>query len=55
MPSSTPSTPNNERRRFFSVDDPEWRKWMNQHFYVRQGVGFEEMTPTQRDAAIDLL
>ena len=22
----------------FAVDDPEWRKWMNQHFYIRQGV-----------------
>ena len=28
----------------FPVDDPEWRKWMNQHFYVRQGVSFEEMS-----------
>ena len=28
----------------FAVDDPEWRKWMNQHFYVRQGVSFLEMT-----------
>src|SRR5437879_4142023 len=24
----------------FSIDDDEWRKWMNQHFYVRQGVSF---------------
>ncbi len=39
----------------FAVDDPEWRKWMNQHFYVRQGTGFDEMTETQRDAAIGLL
>jgi len=39
----------------FPLDDPEWRKWMNQHFYVRQGVGFQEMTPTQRDAALGLL
>jgi hypothetical protein len=22
----------------FLADDPEWRKWMNQHFYVRQGI-----------------
>ena len=28
----------------FPVDDLEWRKWMNQHFYVRQGVSFQEMT-----------
>ncbi len=39
----------------FPVDDPEWRKWMNQHFYVRQGVGFNEMTEAQREAAIGLL
>jgi hypothetical protein len=24
----------------FGVEDDEWRKWMNQHFYVRQGVSF---------------
>jgi hypothetical protein len=39
----------------FAVDDPEWRKWMNQHFYIRQGTGFDEMTETQRDAAFGLL
>jgi hypothetical protein len=42
-------------RTRFAVDDPEWRKWMNQHFYVRQGVGFEEMSETQREAAFGLL
>ena len=42
-------------RTMFAVDDPEWRKWMNQHFYVRQGVSFEEMTGSQRDAAFGLL
>jgi hypothetical protein len=35
----------------FPVDDPEWRKWMNPHFYVRQGVSFKEMTEPQREAA----
>ena len=44
----------NDRTRF-AVDDPEWRKWMNQHFYVRQGVGFEEMSDAQREAAFGLL
>ena len=39
----------------FGVDDPEWRKWMNQHFYVRQGVSFDEMSETQRGAAFGLL
>lgn len=39
----------------FAVDDPEWRKWMNQHFYVRQGVSFKEMSEAQRTAAFDML
>jgi hypothetical protein len=39
----------------FPVDDLEWRKWMNQHFYVRQGVGFRDMDDAQRSAAFDLL
>ena len=39
----------------FPVDDPEWRKWMNQHFYIRQGIGFDEMTDAQRHAALGLL
>jgi hypothetical protein len=43
------------QRTMFAVDDPEWRKWMNQHFYVRQGVSFQEMTEAQRKAAFGLL
>ena len=39
----------------FAIDDPEWRKWMNQSFYVRQGVSFMEMTPAQRDLAFALV
>ena len=39
----------------FAVDDPEWRKWMNQDFYVRQGVSFKELTDAQREAAFGLL
>src|SRR5579862_2729042 len=35
----------------FPIDDDEWRKWMNQHFYVRQGVSFLEMNEKQREAA----
>ncbi|MFL6449091.1 MAG: DUF3500 domain-containing protein [Bryobacteraceae bacterium] len=42
-------------RTMFAIDDPEWRKWMNQHFYVRQGISFREMTGPQRDAAFGLL
>jgi hypothetical protein len=39
----------------FPIDDAEWRKWMNQHFYRRQGVSFQEMTPPQREAAFGLM
>jgi hypothetical protein len=42
-------------KTLFAVDDPEWRKWMNQHFYIRQGVGFDEMSAAQRDAAFGLI
>ena len=42
-------------RSMFPVDDIKWRKWMNQHFYVRQGISFQEMTGAQRDAAFGLL
>ena len=38
-------------KTMFPVDDPEWRKWMNQHFYVRQGVSFQEMNEQQRGLA----
>ena len=43
------------KKTTFSVDDDEWRKWMNQHFYIRQGVSFAEMSEAQRDAAFGLL
>ena len=42
-------------RTMFPVDDAQWRKWMNQHFYVRQGTSFAEMTDAQRDAAFNLM
>lgn len=48
-------TPEQRTKTIFSVDDPEWRKWMNQHFYIRQGTGFYEMTDSQRQVALDLL
>ena len=43
------------RKTLFPVDDVEWRKWMNQSFYVRQGVGFNEMSAAQREAAFGLM
>jgi len=48
-------TPGQRARSTFAVDDPEWRKWMNQHFYVRQGVNFQEMSEAQREAAFGLM
>jgi hypothetical protein len=48
-------TPEQRARTSFAVDDPEWRKWMNQHFYLRQGTSFQEMSEPQREAAVKLL
>ena len=48
-------TEEQRKKTMFPVDDPEWRKWMNQHFYVRQGVPFLEMQDAQRDAAYSML
>jgi hypothetical protein len=42
-------------RTIYPVDDVEWRKWMNQHFYARQGVSFADMTDRQREAAFELI
>jgi len=39
----------------FPVDDVEWRKWANQHVYFREGIGFEEMSEAQREAAFGML
>ena len=48
-------TPAQRAKTVFAVDDVEWRKWMNQSFYVRQGVSFLEMSPGQRETAFGLL
>ena len=42
-------------RTMFPVDDPQWRKWMNQHFYLRQGVSMAELSDAQREGAFGLL
>lgn len=39
----------------FPLEDPEWRKWMNQHFYIRQGVSFKDMSDAQRESAFALM
>jgi hypothetical protein len=51
----TTLSPEQRRASTFPVEDPEWRKWMNQHFYRRQGVSFEEMSASQRESALALL
>jgi hypothetical protein len=43
------------RKTLFPVDDLEWRKWMNVSFYVREGVGFKDMSEAQREAAFGLM
>ena len=48
-------TPQQRAGTTFGVGDNEWRKWMNQHFYVRGGVSFGEMTARQREVAVGLL
>ena len=48
-------TDEQRKKTLFPVGDDEWRKWMNQHFYVRQGVSFQEMTEAQRAAAFALM
>jgi Protein of unknown function (DUF3500) len=42
-------------RTLFTVDDVQWQKWMNQHFYVRAGVSLQEMNEAQREAAFGLI
>jgi hypothetical protein len=48
-------TPEQRAKTKFPLEDPEWRKWMNQHFYIRQGVSFQEMSDPQRESAFALL
>jgi hypothetical protein len=48
-------TDEQRKRTRFPVDDSEWRKWDNRHFYKRQGVGFNEMNEMQRGLAFGLM
>ncbi|HIG80569.1 MAG TPA: DUF3500 domain-containing protein, partial [Verrucomicrobiales bacterium] len=43
------------KKTVFPVDDIEWRKWDNRHFFVRQGIGFNKMTKSQRELAFHLM
>ncbi len=42
-------------RTMFPVDDLQWRKWMNQGYYVRDGVSMRDMSAAQRNAALGLM
>ena len=48
-------TPEERSKATFPVEDPEWRKWMNQHFYQPQGVNLHDLNDAQREAALGLL
>lgn len=48
-------SPVQRTKTLFPVDDSEWRKWMNQHFYMSQGISFVDMTGDQREAAFSLM
>jgi hypothetical protein len=39
----------------FPLEDSEWRRWDNRPRVPRQGVGFDEMSESQRELAFDLL
>jgi hypothetical protein len=39
-------------KTLFAVDDEEWRKWMNQSFYVRQGAILLVSHPIRRTRTI---
>lgn len=43
------------KKTLFAVSDDEWRRWDNRHFPTRQGIGFFEMTPQQRQRAFELM
>ena len=47
--------PEERAKATFPVEDPEWRKWMNQHFYQPQGISLHDLNDTQREAALGLL
>ena len=44
-------TPDQRAKTMFPVDDVEWRKWMNQSFYIRHGMGFGEPRSVQKDCS----
>ncbi len=39
-------------RTLYPVDDPEWQKWGNWHFYWQQGIRLDKMSAKQRKLAL---
>jgi hypothetical protein len=48
-------SPGERAKATFPVEDPEWRKWMNQHFYQPQGIILHDLNDAQREAGLALL
>ena len=48
-------TADQRRTTIFAADDVEWRRWNNIHRAARSGVGFKDMSDSQREAAFKLL
>ncbi len=48
-------TDDQRKRTLFPVDDKEWRTWDNRHSPKREGVGFDEMSESQRELAFGLM
>ena len=42
-------------KAMYAVDAPEWRRWSNTSSYVREGLGFDELTEAQREQAFALM
>lgn len=48
-------TDEQKKETLHPVDSPEWRQWMNQHFYDHWGIDFLDMSETQKELTFDLL
>ena len=48
-------TDEQKKETLHPVDSPEWRQWMNLHFYDHWGIDFLDMSETQKELTFDLL
>ncbi len=48
-------TASQREQTLYPVEDQEWRKWANQHLYVRQGISFDDMNERQAVAAMMMI